>query len=98
MAVNMEIEKQRPRTQKQWDVEVKEGCGTAQIYCNTVVVRLFTYDGSVEAHRSKPFTTLECYYNGEVFTCRLPRHYHPRWWNRIASNFEWKCIQEVASE
>jgi hypothetical protein len=64
-----------------------DGTGKAEIYAaRGGIVELFTFKGGGDPHHDA-FTSLEMYFNGHVWHCRLDRHYHPRWWRRLAEQF-----------
>jgi hypothetical protein len=85
----MEVERYRPRREKQWD-RANDGTVDATIYTKNGLVEVFTYPGG---ERGAAFTSLEMYIAPYVYDCILPRHYHERWLRRLAKHFAVKCSE-----
>lgn len=83
-----------PRYQKEWEPDSSDGSGRAQIYTAFGVVSLFTFVGD---ERHGAFTSLETFWFGRVYHARLSRHYHQRWWKRLARTFSQACNAEASN-
>lgn len=84
----------KPRGEREWEPNSSAGCGRAQIHTAFGLVNLFTFRGD---ERHEAFTSLETFWFGRIYHARLSRHYHQRWWRRLARQFSQACNAEAAN-
>lgn len=90
----IEISRYYPRRERKWQ-DNGDGSFSAEIYTFAGVVTLFTFVGD-DQHPA--FTSLRMYVYPHEYNGRLPRHYHPRWFLRLANEFAYQCLQRSKGE